>query len=221
MGDFDKQPEAEILLQDWFSFERMSTFAQAGRNSEQLYVWNARVSKAYLVDIQHVEVAMRNAFDRALTKAYGANWFDYANHPQNFPINFQSPAKKSISKAIGRSGWNTGRAPGKVIAELPLDFWYFLLSASYSSSVWPKVQRELSTRMGREEFRSAVEVFYKFRNRAAHHEPLVRRSIEEEDEYLDSVSESIYSVANWIDPECAKWIEKYSTVKGLRNTRPE
>ena len=42
-------------LCDWFSAARMSRYAAAA-NPGALYVWDDRLSKAYLEDIAHVEM---------------------------------------------------------------------------------------------------------------------------------------------------------------------
>lgn len=207
-------------IEGWFSPQRMGTFAQHSSDAEQLYIWNAHTSKAFLVDIQHVEVALRNVIDRALSSNYGVEWFDYSNHHENFPINFSAQAKKSIRKAIQRAQWAQGAPTGKVIAELTFDFWYYLLSTSYQASVWPKVRGELDGNPSRQQFQGKVMTLYDFRNRASHHEPIIRPSVADETAYLDEVAESVSQVAYWIAPGCPHWIRGQSTVSHWRSRRP-
>lgn len=69
-------------LCDWFSSARMSRYA-AAVNPGALYVWDDRLSKAYLEDVAHVEILLRNFIASRLAVDYGrryatehGNWFD-------------------------------------------------------------------------------------------------------------------------------------------------
>lgn len=83
---------------------------------DALYLWNTRVTKSFLEDIQHVEVLLRNCVDTAVSPRYGQRWYV---HPA---IPFDRQAKKSIQKAERRAGISRGQVPpsGRVIAELAL-----------------------------------------------------------------------------------------------------
>ncbi|HMM49042.1 MAG TPA: hypothetical protein PKE32_05460, partial [Miltoncostaeaceae bacterium] len=43
------------------------------RRALDLYLWNARAAAAVLVDVGHVEVALRNSYDRELSRVF-PNW---------------------------------------------------------------------------------------------------------------------------------------------------
>ncbi|WP_165241497.1 Abi family protein [Corynebacterium lizhenjunii] len=205
----------------WFSPERMHKYRQVLPSApEDLYVWNAKLSKAYLVDLQHIEVALRNVINRALVPEFGRLWFNY-RYPESGPqIAFRAEAKKSIDKAIKRSQWSADQPPGMVIAELTFDFWYYLLSAHYRPIVWPKVLRQLSARADWQEFHGQVRACYWLRNRVAHHEPLIKADYTVEMAYLDEVSAAISQVARWIDPALDTWVHFYSDVATLHAQRP-
>ena len=49
-------------LEAWFSSERMKTYSFHS-DPDALYLWNTRVTKSFLEDIQHVEVLLRNCVD--------------------------------------------------------------------------------------------------------------------------------------------------------------
>lgn len=57
-----------MQVEQWFSGPRMSTYRRY-RDPEAVYVWNTRLSKPYLEDIQHVEVLLRNRIDAQLSVA--------------------------------------------------------------------------------------------------------------------------------------------------------
>ena len=58
MDENIKTPDM-ATLEGWFSAPRMARYADA-RDPAALYVWDARLSKALLEDISHVEVLLRN-----------------------------------------------------------------------------------------------------------------------------------------------------------------
>ena len=84
-------------LEAWFSSERMKTYSFHS-DPDALYLWNTRVTKSFLEDIQHVEVLLRNCVDTAVSPRYGQRWYV---HPA---IPFDRQAKKSIQKAERRAG---------------------------------------------------------------------------------------------------------------------
>lgn len=49
-------------LAAWFSKPRIDRYL--GQHTDTLYIWNTRITKAFLEDIQHVEVALRNLIGR-------------------------------------------------------------------------------------------------------------------------------------------------------------
>src|SRR4051794_35057942 len=58
---------------------RLSKYMRAaGQDVQQalhLYVLNAKVGAALMVDLHYVEVALRNKFDRELAARFGPSWF--------------------------------------------------------------------------------------------------------------------------------------------------
>lgn len=216
-------------LDRWFSPARMSTYA-SHPNPEALYLWNTQVTKAFLEDIQHVEVLLRNRVDTTVAPRYGARWYI---HPA---IPFDQPARKSIRKAERRASTSRGQAPppGRVIAELSFDFWAYLFTNTYASTLWPLIRKTLvgtpipsadGSKLGvfvpaLADFKREVDVVYKLRNRCAHHEPIVKHSRQSENARLDEAQQAIERMAAWIDPAAAQWIITNSRVSDLRNNRP-
>lgn len=216
-------------LEAWFSPERVKTYS-FHPDPEALYLWNTRVTKAFLEDIQHVEVLLRNHVDTAVSPRYGQWWYI------NSAIPFDGEAKKSVRKAQRRARRNRGQEPppGRVIAELNFDFWKYLFTNRYASTIWPLVQKTLvatpvsTTDKGGtgiyvpslEDFHGEVDVVYKLRNRCAHHEPIIRRNRQQEDARLDSAQEAIRLLATWLNPDAAHWIASRSRLPYLRSLRP-
>lgn len=220
---------AENDLKEWFSSERMTTYS-FHKDPEALYLWNTCVTKAFLEDIQHVEVLLRNHVHKAVSPRYRARWY------RNLDIPFDTQAKKSIRKAERRATITQGQEPppGRVIAELNFDFWRYLFSNRYQATIWPLVANALvAAPIACDEgngagifvpslnvFSTEVDVVYKLRNRCAHHEPIISRNREVEDQRLDSAQKAISLVATWINPEAAQWIAAHSRIPDLRDARP-
>ena len=196
-------------LEVWFSEPRLHKYRMY-RNPEQAYQWNAHITKGLLVDIGHLEILLRNAVDKTLSNndGYGRYWF------QNPALPLSAQAKKSVHKAVERA---TGRGTkpleaGRVIAELPFDFWRYLFSKYYQATVWPKFATHLSSKVSRVEFERNLNFVYINRNRFSHHEPIIKGSYEEDVAYVQSLRTSIYFLASLISDSAALWIEQSSPV---------
>lgn len=206
-------------LAKWFSAERIARY-ETHPHPELLYVWSTQLSKAFLEDIQHVEVLLRNTVDTALRSpiqdgGYGSCWFLESSIP------FTGPARNSVQKARKRTRQgDIVQNPGKIIAELSFDFWYFLFTPTYTATIWPKFLRHIPAQVAREEFRHELEKVYVLRNRCAHHEPLVKADITAEAAALDDYSAALKTVSHWIDPQASEWIERQSRVSDIRSRRP-
>lgn len=224
-------------LEAWFSFERMKTYS-FHPDPEALYLWNTRVTKAFLEDIQHVEVLLRNHVDTAVSSRYGERWYVHSAIPFDWHAenSVRKASKRAGRKADGRSG--SGRQPeplpGRVIAELNFDFWAYLFTNRYAATIWPLVHKTLvatpasTTRKGGNgtyvpsltDFKCEVDVVYKLRNRCAYHEPIIRRNRQQEDACLDSAQEAIRLLTMWLNPDAAHWIASHSRLPHLRSVRP-
>ena len=202
-------------LAEWFSPIRMSTFAFHA-NPEALYVWNTQITKALLEDIQHIEVLLRNRVDASLRDALGEMWF-ISNH-----IPYAPATRDSVIRAIKRTGQSPDLVVSrdKVIAELNLDFWFYLFTKRYSTTVWPKFIAQIDANPERKQFYRQLGRIYRLRNRCAHHEPIVKADLEAEREAIAADQFAMHQIANWINPHAAKWIKAQSRVDGLRAQRP-
>lgn len=216
-------------LAEWFSPERMSTYSHHP-DPEALYLWNTHVTKALLEDIQHVEVLLRNRVDSVLARRYGEQWFHHTDIP------FREKARRAIRKAEGRAQ-RPGEAlvlPGRVIAELSLDFWVYLFTNAYKTTIWPRVHESLNIAQVKADdgntssgslpslksFKREVDVIYHARNRCAHHEPIINQNKTIEDNRLDKIQNAIETVTRWINPDAAEWVAKNSRVTEIRKNRP-
>lgn len=218
-------------LERWFSVPRMSRF-KGSYKAEDLYVWNTRVAKALLEDIQHIEVLLRTTIDRAMSTETGDDWivdisyFDSTYRGRGKVANGHDASyTRNVYKAIQRSGQPYSTATkGRVIAELSFDHWRFLLTASKEPTAWMYIKRHLPdyTVGGkpRQDFENAVIYALHLRNRLSHHEPVTRRTLREEYRYLCEATQKLNQLAQWLDADAAVWIRSHSRVQTLWRSRP-
>ncbi|GAA4387400.1 hypothetical protein GCM10023153_01750 [Ornithinibacter aureus] len=61
-----------------------------------LYEWNAEISAALLRDLAHLEVGLRNAYDRALSAVARTPALDHGQHP-------------GLRAVVAHPSWSTSR----------------------------------------------------------------------------------------------------------------
>lgn len=211
-------------LESWFSAPRMRRYAAANR-PDLLYIWDTQLSKAFLEDICHVEVLLRNFIHNRLTKdSRQADWYNNAKR-----YHFNKLFKRSVSK-VEKNLKKRGRAatPDQVIAELSFDNWRFLLIPRHEVTIWKALINPANGGMphypGRKRaaFEEDIELIRQLRNRASHQEPLIMEAtlIDDETEQLDKYAAAILNTAKRLDPEAADWIIAHSRVDSIRKQRP-
>lgn len=212
------------MLEQWFSPPRIHRYANS-QNPADLYVWNTRLSKAFLEDVAHVEVLLRNFIHTRLTANSGCRWFD-----DNHRYHFNRPFQHSVIKAKKRLAKSHRKlSADSIIAELSFDSWRFLLSARHEVTIWRVLTAKANGGMphypsrNRGIFEKDVETIRKLRNRASHHEPFIIevKPSEQEITLLDQYQQSLDLTARRINPVAADWIKTNSRVAALRAMRPD
>jgi hypothetical protein len=172
-----------------------------------LYEWNMRMATSVLLTVGMVEIVVRNAMDRAMTRLavarHWSSWLDEA------PLDARG--RDDITRARDRATRH-GRLPevhGKVVAELSFGFWRYLAVTRYLTTLWtpalhaafphgPGDKRDLRGRVDH-----ALGSLLIVRNRAAHHEPLHRRDLARD-------TAMAVEIASWIAPEAGQWVRSMS-----------
>jgi hypothetical protein len=98
---------------------------------------------------------------------------------------------------------NLGRAPnaGRVVSELQLSFWKYLLASRYEASLWTPALRHAFPKMtikSRQKAQDAVEHLHFLRNRLAHHERVIDRDLQQD-------FESLKLLLGWVSPDALNW----------------
>lgn len=189
-------------LESWFSRDRLAPYRAATTShgdAVALYAWNAEVSAAFWRTLGHVEVLVRNALHRELTawsqQRHGTDRWYAAIEPT-----VSQQTRNDIREAI-RRGTRNGRpeTPGRVVAELNLGFWRFLLARRYDGTLWRYCMYRAFPGKRRADVERAVSTLHVLRNRIGHHEPIHNRP-------LDELLALSLEVAGWIDTAARDWI---------------
>lgn len=182
--------------------------------AEELYVWNLRVSGAFHEVLGVFEVVLRNALCEELRRWHGKRPGTWLDDPMTV---FDDRRIAQIDEARGiLTRANKPVTEGRVVAELSLGFWRFLLSKRYQNSLWTPHLRKAFPGMRpqrRDVVYGHVEALVKLRNRIAHHEPIHRLA-------LSDLHGQMLLLVSWIDPAMAQWHLGLSRVPSLLAARP-
>jgi len=120
----------------------------------------------------------------------------------------------TLDKAISRTG--VGASRGQIIAELTFDFWSHLLRPEYHNLwrtalnvVFPNVRPPV----GRHEIQGLARSINRFRNRVAHHEPVL-------DQNVSDLQGKIIELIGLRCAETAAWTRHHTTIGHVLRTRP-
>jgi len=202
------------------SVERLAPYRHATGNdlarAVALYEWNAAASAAFWVTLGHLEVLIRNAMHDQLT-TWSARRF---GEPRWYldPGRLLTPeAQQDVATARRRATRQGHETPGRIVAELPLGFWRFLLASRYERTLWLPCLRQafpnIQGRGMRRDVHAGIRDLHLLRNRIAHHEPIHNR-------HLSDLNNRIFTVAGWICPTTRAWITAQSQVQAVLAKRP-
>lgn len=208
-------PPQVAAIRASLSEPRFATYLSKGGQDEgyalALYLYNARVAKAFMYPLGVVEVTLRNAIDALLITRHGQSW----HLDPGFCDSVLTPeGLATLQKAVTRAG--AGASHSQVVAELTFDFWSNLLRPDYGNLwrtslniVFPNIARGTS----RHEVQSMAKAINLFRNRVAHHEPVL-------DLNITDVHAKIVELVRLRCTETAAWLKHHSTVSAIIRTRP-
>ncbi|MFJ4171300.1 hypothetical protein ACIPY3_17485 [Paenarthrobacter sp. NPDC089714] len=230
---------SDAWIEDWLSAGRFATYLQAAGGSRvralELYEWNARLSAAFLRDISHLEVGLRNACDRQLqaaTTGGDTHWTDPATLMRLFPaasrfdrakgrrIDVNKNPRDKVERAREAGTASPGIAvpspaplPGKTIAELMFGFWTFLFADGHEKTLWvPYLHRAFPPGTDRSRLSQTLTAIREFRNRIAHHENILKGS--------EIERRRIVSATQMLSPELAAHCQATSEVSAILSKRP-
>lgn len=218
--------EADIhLITKALSALRLATFSAAPGFSPtadtlEKYSWHALTSAAFFASLHICEVAVRNGVDEALTNTYGPDWPWNPTFERSLPTStgYHFNARKELVRT--RSQLPVGTS-GKVIAELKFSFWCHMFTSRYQVRVWdlnigsafPNIPTSYGPSQARQAIYLKLESLRRFRNRIAHHEPILT-------EPLHDRRASIHALLKWRCSEVSSWHAMWETASGYIAAKP-
>lgn len=220
-------------VEAWLSPSRWRPYvAAAGGDlgvAWQLHQWNAAVSAALFRDLGALEVALRNAYDRAVRSQWHrpTHWLLDPESPVSVPLlrtrgsgasrttsDVNARLRADLRAVVSRCGGPAHADPGQVIAQLPFGFWRYLTSAAREKVLWvPYLHAAVPRRVSRAAVDTVVSRLHAVRNRIAHHEPLLRTD-------LVQTQGSLLTLAGWLLPELRAHLAASSELPELIADRP-
>jgi hypothetical protein len=209
-------------VENWLSPERFATYLRMAGHDRlralELYEWSTCLNAALLHDFAHLEVGLRNMYDRTLMGAVAAgdkHWLDNTSASVLFPRNTAGNDRTHRDIAAARhSAGGTGASPGKVIAELMFGFWVFLTARRHEPLIWlPHLMHAFPAGTQRGQLHSGLNGLLQARNRVAHHEPATVGSGRD-------FARRIRRYARYVSPELVHYIDQMSTIEDIIRNRP-
>ena len=202
------------------SHERLRPYLDAARGDRaralRLYLWNTAVSAAFYGPLQGLEVVLRNAIHRHLSKRYGSAW--YGNLDAGLDRGASERIRQALSELV-RDG-STTDAP-RLVSTLSFGFWVSLLGsggrlesgrkANYEMTLWRPALRQVFAHcatLTRKQAHGPLNALRILRNRIAHHEPIFARN-------LTADHARILEVMGWISPGIRTWTAHHSRLPAL------
>ncbi|MXG88311.1 Abi family protein [Nocardioides flavescens] len=218
--------EADVEL--WLSSPRLNRYrGLSGNNLEtalELYAWNSEVAAAAFTDTCHLEVALRNAYDRQLVGAY-PNWAidphsplfqREQGHPSARAKQRTMNERSLVDLKIARRGHGAHPAHGQVVAAQTFGFWTKLTEKDRAPLFWnPMISRAFPAKTNRSDIHDHVSRINRFRNRLAHNEPVFSSRTG----LLERLNDVRY-VFDLIAPHAAAWAAARSRVVNLVDDCP-
>lgn len=176
----------------------------------KLYEENMRLSEAFYIPLQCVEVCLRNSLHEQLTNVFGDDWFQNKKPP------LEGDSLSMIFDAIEELRRDRrGISPGRVVAELKFAFWVGLLAPKYDATLWRQaLYRAFLAKGGqpRRNVHGRLNAIRRFRNRIAHHEPIFDRPLEQ-------IHTEIIGAIGWMCRETCNWAAHHSRFETVMSTR--
>lgn len=207
-------------LETWLSRPRLARYVQHCGTDQilllDLYTWNSRLAAAAFTDTCHLEIALRNAYDRELTARYPRWAVDPTNQlftrtqgvaPARTK---QSELNRGSLRALtdARRGLGANPAHGQVVAATSFGFWAKLTERDRTPLFWnPMLHRAFVAGTSRADVHDRVSRINKFRNRLAHNEPVFSSRTGLHDRLRD-----VQELFAMIDPTIGNYVRTTSTV---------
>lgn len=206
------------------SADRVRTYEVAiarhgsGASARDLYLWNARVSAAFLIPLHICEVVVRNAVAEALVSLHGPQW----PWVQGFRDSLPHPTTgHDALRELRRATYGPPTAAADIIPALSFMFWQKMFTQRFDARLWshclaqvlPGADRTVPWHVLRACMHNDLEQIRRLRNRIAHHEPIFTRA-------LGNDLATIQRVVGMRCGHTADWMTGHEAVTPLLHGRP-
>jgi hypothetical protein len=173
------------------------------------------VSAALLVPMHICEIVIRNAIAEIFESQFGSQW------PWQRSLELTLPRKYRDELTKARDKQSINNRTSKVIPELTFNFWQQMFVSNYDQQFWQQYLHSLfpnaPVNMPFSQLRGSIfndlEKIRKFRNRIAHHEPIINQNI-------NSIMDKIERLTHYRCADTSNWARQHYQVRTLLLTRP-
>lgn len=218
----DQDPKPTVWASEdavrWLGAPRAGRYLDAASGdldrAMEVYQWNAVTAAAALVDVRHLEVAMRNAYDRELRAKY-PDWLSSTSRlwsrelgdarrraDQRYANGRTLDALEAAARSLRKP------TPGHIIANTSFGLWCNLTDHHREPTLWtPVIQHAYPPGTKRGAVHRLALNSMAFRNRLAHGEPVFTRSTA-----LAARIREVRTLHALLDPVSADWAYERSGV---------
>jgi hypothetical protein len=178
----------------------------AGGNAEaavDLEWWNLEVAAAFVVPLNRLELALRNALHRRLAEKFSrSDWWHSARLDEN--------GRRKVAEAKRKLAQRQQRpeVPDDVVAQLTFGFWVSLLSRTYHRTLWTPALHRVFPRTNPRALHQDYKHVLVLRNRIMHHEPIHHR-------HLEADHQTVYRLLGQLSPDVVDELEPRDRVPHL------
>ena len=193
------------------SSERLLPYFNDGKQdwhiAFNLYLYNARLSKAFLYPLHILEVTLRNKLHELFCSVFNDDW---PNDP-TFIAMLNQHSSNSLAKAKQKVN---NRTPEDIVAALSFDFWSNFLFRPDYNEFWRSNYSKLNIHRPKfKQFKTRINEANDLRNRIAHHEPILRLN-------CSNLHTEILTAIQWCSFETYRWTKDHTTVPVVLRTKP-
>ncbi len=208
---------SQAEIERWITSPRFRAFLKEANGdyalATALYDWNVSISAVFFEALSYAEVMLRNVIDAQIApvghhQAAAGSWLCD-------PKVLNEKSLEIVADAInGIEQEKKEPTRARVVAKLSFGFWRALLDKRYKGLWITHLHKGFPNGTGdRAEVARLLSKLNPFRNRIAHHEPILHADIaKRHQEMLDLVS--------LMDSEAARWVASRSRVPILLEWRP-
>ena len=207
----DTQKNRAEHIEADLSSERLLPYFNDGKHdwhiAFNMYLYNARLSKAFLYPLHILEVVLRNKLHELFCSIFSDDW---PNDP-TFQAMLNNHSSSSLNKAKQKVN---NLSTEDIVAALSFDFWSNFLFRPDYTTFWRVNYSKLNISEARfRQFKTRINETNDLRNRIAHHEPILRLD-------CSTIHTEILEAIKWLSFEAYRWTKEHTTVSVIIRTKP-